>query len=108
MDEGDQVGVVVEVPELVLDIPVVDVDGHGPGLEAGDHGLDVLGAVLELDADVVAAPDACRLEVVGQAVGALLELGVGEATVAAHQCLPLADHVGQRLEDVGQVEVHSS
>ena len=72
-----EVGVVEEVAQLALDVPVVDVHRHGPDLVEGGHGLDPLHAVVGVDADVVAVADPGRLEVVGQAVHLLLEFGEG-------------------------------
>ena len=77
VDEGDEVGVGEQVAELVLDVAEVDVDPHGPQLEHGPRRLDPLGAVQRVDADVVPGADPLGGEVVGQAVGPLLHLGVG-------------------------------
>ena len=52
--EADQSRVVVEVAELAGQVAVVDVDRHGADLEAGEHRLDVLGAIDQLQADPVA------------------------------------------------------
>ena len=101
--ERPDVGVAEDMLQLGRDVAVVDVDGHGADLERRQHALHVLGAVEELDADVVAGPDACAEEVVGQAVGALLQLGVGEPALAAHQRHPFRHGLGHALEEVGQV-----
>src|SRR5690606_38135575 len=69
-----RVAVVEQVGQLAGDVAVVDVDGDRPQLPGRQHRLDVLGAVLEVEGDVVARPDAPRREVVGQAVGPLREL----------------------------------
>ena len=49
---GDQVG------QLLGDVAVVDVHRDGPQLVAGQHDLDELVAVVEVEADVVVAADA--------------------------------------------------
>ena len=62
-EHPDHVGVVEQVAQLVLDVAVVDVDRDGPELEGGEHRLEVLGAVGQVDADVVAGPDALGSQV---------------------------------------------
>ncbi len=90
--------------------PVVQVDGDGPQLEAGEQRLEVLVAVAQGDADRIVATDAQIGEDVGEAVGPLAELAVGEALLGlgvgtgAHDCLPVADRRHHRLEQVGKVE----
>jgi hypothetical protein len=42
IDEGDEVGVLEEVGQLVFDIAVVDVDPHGTDLEDGPERLNPL------------------------------------------------------------------
>ena len=56
----DRAGVAVgeQVPQLVLDVAVVDVDRDRAQLERGQHRLEVLDRVVEVDRDVVARPDA--------------------------------------------------
>ena len=54
--------------------------------------------------DVVAGPDAVGGQVVGQAVGPGLHLGVGAALAGGHQVLPVAVGVDGGLEQVGEVE----
>ena len=83
-DETHQCGVPVEVLQLARRIAIVDVDGHGTDLEARQHALDVLGAVGQLQADPITGTDADALEVVGEAVGPLVQLGVGEPSSAGH------------------------
>ena len=83
MDEGGQVGVPQVVRQFVLQVPVVDVDGHGAELDGGEqrfHGLD---GVAGVKADMVAGTDALAGQVVGEAVGLVFELAVGDLAVAA-------------------------
>ena len=70
------VGVVEEVAQLVLDVAVVHVDRHRAELERGEHALEVLDAVVEVERDVVAGADAEPGEVVREPVGALVGRGV--------------------------------
>ncbi|MCI3950460.1 MAG: hypothetical protein K0R11_2394 [Acidimicrobiales bacterium] len=105
-EDGHEVGVVEEVVQLPLDVAVVDVDGDGPQLERGQHPLEVLGAVEQLEADVVARPHPRHLEVVGQPVGPLVELGVGQAPGRRGDRLPVGDGVDHPLEQLAQVVGH--
>ena len=104
VDEDLEVGVVDDVAELRGDVAEVEVDRHGPGLVAADHGLDPLGAVSGEDADMGAGGDPGVAEVMGEAVGPGVELGVGEAHVARHQGQPVRHGVDHQLEQVGEVE----
>jgi hypothetical protein len=101
-----EVGVVEEVPELLLHVAVVDVDGHGARLVRAERGLDPLDAVEPVDADVVARPDALRQQVVGEPVGPLLQLAVRAALVADHQDLSIGHRVHGVLEEVRDVVRH--
>ena len=69
-------------------------------LEASDHGLDVLGAVAELEADGVTGRDAAGAERVRALVRAPLELREGASLLAAHQRRPIRDRVGDELEEI--------
>ena len=64
----------VEVFEFVRDITVVDVHGHGANLHAGEEGFQIFGAVIELDADIVATPYAFGTQGIAQLVGAGIQL----------------------------------
>jgi len=99
-----EVGVGEEVAELVLDVAVVDVDGNRAQLERGEHALEVLVAVVHPQTHVVARPDAARRERVGQPGRPLVELPIREADVAEHDRLALGHRVGDRFEQVGEVE----
>ncbi len=101
-----EIGVVEEVAQLLLDITEVHVDGNRPQLVGGDRRLQPLDAVGAVDPDMVADPDALDRQVVGQAVGVGLHLGVGAPLVADDQQLPIRYHVDRVLEQVGDVERH--
>ena len=106
VDDRLEVGVVEEVLQLLLHVPVVHVHRHGPGLVGRQRRLDPLDAVGAVDADVVAGGDALRLEVVGELVGPGLQLRVGAALVADHEDLAISDRVDRVLEQVGDVVRH--
>jgi hypothetical protein len=59
-----------------------------------------------VDADVRAGLDPVVLQMVSDAVRALLEVRIGVAAVAADQRLPLGDGVDHGLEHVGDVPLH--
>jgi hypothetical protein len=65
----------------------------------------VLGRVVQLQADVVPGLDPeLVLERVRQPGGALVELLVGQSTIAADDRLAVGNGVGDELEQVGDVE----
>ena len=98
-----EVGVVEQVGHLVRDVAVVDVDVHRAELHAGEHGLDVFGAVVHEEADVVARADAPGPQEVGESVGPVLELGEREAALSRDQRLLVRHDVDERLEEVRDV-----
>ena len=77
-----EVGVVEQVRELVGDVAVVDVDRNGTDLESAHHGFEPLEAVLGVDADVVAWPDAEFGQKVCDAIRPLIEFGEGQPPIA--------------------------
>jgi hypothetical protein len=103
-DRGHALGVVVEVGQLVVEVLVVDVDRHGPRLEAAVERVDPLDPVRRVDGDVVAGPHPERDQVVGQPRRALVDLGVGVVPVDGGDGDPVGDDVRHGLEDVGEVE----
>ena len=54
VEQRDEVGVVAQVAQLVGDVAVVDVDRNRARLVAGEHDLDVLDRVAEIQPDVIA------------------------------------------------------
>ena len=105
-DKAGEAGVRVEIRQLSGGVAVVHVDRHGPDLETGDHGLDVLGAVGQLDAHPITRPHSGAREVVGQAIGPLLQFRVGRpSTPGDHGRLSPGD-VDDALEEVGKIELH--
>src|SRR5204863_9647037 len=75
-------------------------------LETGQHGLDELGTVVEIEPDVVAPPYPEARQPVRQPGAALVEQGVGEPPICGHDRFTVTDGVGHALEQIGQVELH--
>jgi hypothetical protein len=86
--------------QLALDVPVIDVHGYGAQLERREHSLDVLGAVEQVQPDVVAGSDPVRGEVVRKAVGSFVELGIREAPGGRCDRHLLADGVDDAFEQL--------
>ena len=105
VDTGHHVGVGKDVQQFLLHVAVVDIDGHSAQLEAGQHGLQVLVAVVQVKAHVVAGAHTLPGEIVGQLVGAALKFCVSDAPVATHQGDPLGYLVRHQLEHVGDIEM---
>ena len=72
--DGLGVGVVEQVVDLVGAVAEVRVDRHERALERGDHGLEVLGPVVQVAGDLRLVPEAGGDQVGGQRVGAPIEL----------------------------------
>ena len=97
-------GVREQVLQFVLHIPVVDVERGHPRPPRAEHPLDVLGAVVGVEAQQVLADfmagqlrpfgfaaQPAGVQVGREAVGPLDDLGVGVAAVALDDVLPVAD-----------------
>ncbi len=97
-------GIREQVVQLVLHVAVVDVERGHPRPPRAEHPLDVLGAVVGVEAqqvlaDLVAgqlralglAAQSAGVQVGREAVGPLDDLGVGVAAVALDDVLPVAD-----------------
>src|SRR5690606_22854608 len=110
--------VVEQVVQLVGDVAVVDVERRHPGAEGAQHGLDVLVAVVEVDAEVVLAglvpgqrvplgvgPEPPRPQVGAEPGAAVDHLGEGQPPVPPDQALAVGVLRGDRVEGVGQVEL---
>jgi hypothetical protein len=118
VDERPALGVVEQVDQLVLDVAVVDVERRHPGPEGAEHRLQVLVAVVEVDAEVVlarlvageAAPIGHRAQPPGPQVGgepaaAVRHLGEGDADVPPDETGSVRVHPGHRVEHRGQGEL---
>ncbi len=93
-----------QVAQLVGDVAVVDVERGDPRLERAEHRLEVLVAVVQVDAEVVlpalvvgqvgtldVAPEALAEEVVGQPPGALGDLSPRSAGGRGRRGTPRPD-----------------
>ena len=96
------VGVLEQVVELLFEVAVVDVDGHAPGLERPEGGLQVLVAVVEVEGDLGVRAQAGRGQVAGHPRRPLVELAPGPLHRAVHQCGPVGDLVRDGLPRRGQ------
>src|SRR4051812_39203735 len=104
MYDGDQVRVVVQVSQLGLDVAKVDVDRYCGELEGGEHALEVLRAVEQLQPDVVARAHADIGQDVREPVGTVVELPVRQPAGRRDDRLPVRRSVDDELEQVGEIE----
>ena len=108
MHQRDHVGVLEQVLQLALDVAEVDVDQDGAGLDDAEHRDDDLDAVAAVQPDLVVLLDALVDEVVGEAVGLLLQLGVGQLLVAADEGDTVWHGVDGVLGKIGNVQGHGT
>ena len=116
VDEAAGAAVVQQVGEFLGHVPVVDVEGHCPCLEAAEVGDQELGAVVEVQAervlsDLVAgefAPlpehlEALIDEVAAEPSGPILHVGVGESNFAVDEVVAVGHRLGDGPCDHGDV-----
>ena len=108
MHQRDHVRVLEQILKLALDVAVVDVDQDGAGLDDAEHRDHDLDAVAAVQPDLVVLVDALVDEVVGEAVGLLLQLGVGELVVTADQGDTVRHSVDGVLGKIGNVQGHGT
>ena len=108
MHQRDHVGVLEQVPQLALDVAEVDVDQDGAGLDDAEHRDDDLDAVPAVQPDLVVLLHALVDQVVGEAVGLLLQLAVGQLVVAADQGDAVWHGVDGVLGEVCNVQGHGT
>ncbi len=108
MHQRDHVGVVEQVLQLALDVAEVDVDQDGARLDDAEHRDDDLDAVAAVQADLVVLLDALVDEVVGEAVGLLLQLGIGQLFVAADEGDTVRHSVDGVLGKIGDIQGHGT
>ena len=101
--DGDHVGVVPQVDELVGGVAVVGVDHGEADLERGEERLQVLGRVVQVLRDLVLFRGTGCEQRRGDAVGATVELRPRERAVALLLREGVGDLVGHRLPEVGEV-----
>jgi hypothetical protein len=106
VDERAQVGVAQVIRQLALQAAEVDVDGDRPELDRRQQRRHRLDRVTGVEADVPARADALGGQVVGEPVGLVLELAVGDLQVAVDQRDPVGERVGGVLEDIGHIQCH--
>ncbi len=77
------------------------------GLEAGDRGLEVLGAVPEVEGDLVAGLHAAGAQRGGEIVRPSREGGPADGVIAVEERRALAGDGGaERVEDVTEIPAH--
>ena len=104
--EGDHVGVVEQILQLALDVAEVDVDEDRASLDDAEHRDDDLDAVPAVEADLVVLLDALVDEVVREAVGLLLQLGIRQLFVAADEGDTVRHGVDGVLGKIGDIQSH--
>ena len=103
--DGTGVGVVPEVQEFVGGVPIVRVHRHERRLERGVHRLQVLRAVVEVLGHGLLTGEAGVEEVLGDPVGAAIDLTPAPSVVAVDQARGVGKIVGDDLPHVGEVPV---
>ena len=106
MHQCHHVGVVEQVAQFALDIAEVDVDQDRAGLDDAQHRDDDLDAIAAVEPDLVVLLDALVDEVVREAVGLLLQLGVRELLVPANEGHTVRHGVDSVLGKIGNVQGH--
>ncbi len=98
-DEHLGVGVLEQIGELVLEVPVVHVHVHRPGLQRPVHGLQELVAVVQVERDFRARLDAVRGESRREPRRSLVEGLPRVSPVALHDRGAVRQGVTHRFED---------
>ena len=98
MYQRDELGLGKQVPQLGVDVPVVDVHRDRPQLVARQERLDQLDRIAAVDADMVPGTDAHGGQIVGELVAACLKLAIGDLGIAAGNGQALGNRVGCVLE----------
>ncbi len=104
--QRDHVGVLEQVAQFTLDVAVVDVDQDRARLDDAHHRDDDLDAVAAVEADLVVLLHPLLLQVVREAVGLLLELGVGQLLLTADQRYTVGDGIDGVLRQIGNIQGH--
>lgn len=93
--------------EFALDVPEVDVDHHRARLEDRNHRLDGFDVVSAVQPHRLAGLDAESPQGVREAVGPLVEFGVGLVSAVGLERDPVAHQVDGVLDEVGDVVCHT-
>ena len=104
--QRDHVRVVEQILQLALDVAEVDVDQDGAGLHDAEHRDHDLDAVSAVQPDLVVLLDALVDQVVGEAVGLLLQLSIRQLLVTADQGNAVRHGVDGVLGKIGNVQGH--
>ena len=107
-DQRGHVGVVVQVLQLTGHIVEVHIDRHGAQFVGREHGLDILGAVAKLQADMIVPAQAQARPVVRQARGAIVQFPVAQAPLLADHGDTVGNRIRHGFEQVGQVVAHAA
>ena len=105
-DHRFRIGVFQDLAQLLVAVPVVDVDVHGVELDRGEERLEVLAAVVEVERDLGTHTDAGSLQPRRQASGSLVQLAPGAHPAPVDQGDLVRDGVGDRLPDRSKVQFH--
>ena len=106
--QRDHVRVLEQILQLALDVAEVDVHQNGARLHDAQHRDHDLDAVPAVQPDLVVLLHPLVAQVVGQAVGLLLQLGVGELFVAGNEGDTVRHGVDGVLGEIGNVQGHST
>jgi hypothetical protein len=104
-DDGDGVGVRPQVAQLVVAVAVVRVDRDEADLDGGEGGLQVLGAVVEVDRHLVLLYCIQVEQELRDAVGAAVEVAPGHVAPALGDGDGVGLDVSHDLPDVCVVPV---
>ena len=109
MDTGNHIGIVEDIQQFLLDIAVIYVDRHRPNFKAGQHTLEVFIAVIQVQANMITRPDTLLCQVMGQLVGASIQLRKTESLIPANQSgsvRHLVCHLFKQIRDIKMVFCH--
>ena len=104
-DDRHRIGVAPQVAELVIAVAVVRVDGNQPDLDGGEAGLQIFGAVVEVDRDLVLLDDALVEEELGHPVGTAVEVGPTHVAVALGDGDGVGPDIGHGLPHICVIPV---
>jgi hypothetical protein len=83
-DDHAGVRVIKQIDEFLVEVPVVDVDGHGSMLKRSVLGDEILRAVVEIESNLSALGYAGRFDRGGEASGGVIERPVVVSLIALH------------------------
>ncbi|CKT37661.1 Uncharacterised protein [Mycobacterium tuberculosis] len=104
--QRDHVGVVEQVAKFALHVTEVDVHQDGARLHDAQHRDHDLDAVAAVQADLVVLLHALIDQVVREAVGLILQLGVGQLLIAADNGDTVRHGVDGVLGEIGNIQGH--